>query len=107
MRNTSKTTTQRRKTRSERVNLEYFRIIRNCYRNHFKFFDGYDVREIDRELLSIFKRKWLGGLNKSKLPVPLNDKALDIAGRNIRGKFLKDFLFVNPATGGGYRRKYL
>jgi integrase len=45
--------------------------------------------------------------NKSKLPVPLNDKALEIAERNIRDRFPKDFLFVNPVTGSGYRRKYL
>ncbi len=40
--------------------------------------------------------------NKSKLPIPLNDKALEIAKRNIEGKFPNDFLFVNPATGRGY-----
>jgi integrase len=40
--------------------------------------------------------------NKSKLPVPLNDKALEIARRNVKGKFRNDFLFVNPVTGRGY-----
>jgi integrase len=45
--------------------------------------------------------------NKSTLPVPLNDKALEIAMRNMAGKFPKDFLFINPATGGGYRLRYL
>lgn len=45
--------------------------------------------------------------NKSKLPVPLNDKALEIIKRNIKGKFPNDFLFVNPVTGKGYSRKYL
>ena len=41
--------------------------------------------------------------NKSKLPIPLNDRALEIAKRNIKGKFPKDFLFVHPSTGQGYR----
>ena len=45
--------------------------------------------------------------NKSKLPIPLNDKALEIAKRNVKGKFPKDFLFVNPDTGRGYSRKGL
>jgi len=40
--------------------------------------------------------------NKSKLPIPLNDKALEIAKRNVKGKFPNDFLFVNPTTGRGY-----
>ena len=40
--------------------------------------------------------------NGSKLAIPLNAKALEIAQRNIKGKFPKDFLFVNPATGRGY-----
>jgi integrase len=198
------------------LSLEYFRIIRNYYRNYFKFFDGYDVREIDREQLSEFKRECLNNLkiksrrnvlnalhaffhwlhdnghilhmpsfpevkgddatprrairkeaqeaglrnipeqfrdpiefmmktgmrpgelcavlvrsidlanrtvwverslsgstyrettkNKSKLPIPLNDKALEIAKRNMKGRFANDFLFINPVTGNGYRRKYL
>jgi integrase len=202
--------------RTGELSPEYFRIIRNYYKNYFKFFDGYDVREIDRETLSEFKRKclkdlkiksrknvrnalhaffhWLydnghilhmpsfpeikgddatprrairkeaqeAGLknipeqfrdpiefmmktgmrpgelcavlvrsvdmasrtvwverslsgstyrettkNKSKLPIPLNDKALEIAKRNVRGKFPNDFLFINPVTNDGYRRKYL
>ena len=45
--------------------------------------------------------------NKSTLPVPLNDKALEIAKRKIAGRFPKDFLFVNPITGSGYRLRYL
>ena len=45
--------------------------------------------------------------NKSTLPVPLNDKALEIAKRKIAGRFPKDFLFVNPMTGSGYRLRYL
>jgi len=203
--------------RTGELSPEYFRIIRNYYRNYYKFFDGCDVRDIDRELLSIFKRKCLGALNKiksrrnvlnalhaffswllecrhilhmpvfpeikgndstprramrreeqeaalrklpiehrdpiefmmktgmrpgelcavlvksvdianrvvwvertlsgstymettknkSKLPVPLNDKALEIAKRNKDEKFPQDFLFINPVTGSGYRRKYL
>lgn len=45
--------------------------------------------------------------NKSKLPIPLNDKALEIVKRNIKGKFPNDFLFINPDTGRGYSRKGL
>lgn len=202
--------------RTGELSPEYFRIIRNYYKNYYKFFDGYDVREIDREVLSEFKRTCLNELriksrknirnalhaffhwlhdnghilhipsfpeikgddatprrairkeaqeaalkkipeqfrdpiefmmktgmrpgelcavlvrsvdlagrivwverslsgstyrettkNKSKLPIPLNDKALEIAKRNVKGKFPNDFLFVNPVTGDGYRRKYL
>ncbi len=52
--------------RTGELSPEYFRIIKNYYRNYYKFFDGYDVREIDRELLSIFKRKCLGELSKIK-----------------------------------------
>ena len=40
--------------------------------------------------------------NKSKLPIPLNDKALEIAKRNVAGKLPNAFLFVNPSTGRGY-----
>lgn len=40
--------------------------------------------------------------NKSKLPIPLNDRALEIVARNIKNKFPNDFLFINPATGRGY-----
>jgi integrase len=45
--------------------------------------------------------------NRSKLPIPLNDKALEIAARNVKGKFPTGYLFINPATGDGYKRKYL
>jgi hypothetical protein len=38
-------------------------------------------------------------VNKSKLPAPLNDTSLEIAEKNVRDKFSKDFVFVNPATG--------
>lgn len=40
--------------------------------------------------------------NKSKLPIPLNNKALEIAKGNVKAKFPNDFLFVNPFTGRGY-----
>lgn len=203
--------------RTGELSPEYYRVMVSYRRNHYKFFDGYDVREIDREVLSIFKRKCLGQLkkihsrrnvlnalhaffswllecghilhmpvfpeikgndatsrramrreeqeaalknipgehrdpiefmmktgmrpgelcavlvksvdianrivwvertlsgttymettkNKSTLPVPLNDKALEIAKRKIAGRFPKDFLFVNPITGSGYRLRYL
>ena len=203
--------------RTGELSPEYFRVVRNYYRNYFNFFDGQDVREVDREMLSLFKRKCLEKLkvksrrnvmnalhaffswlfenghiltmpsfpvikgvgdstprraltkenqeeglkkipeefrdpiefmmktglrpgelcallvrsvdianrvvwvertlsgstyrettkNKSKLPIPLNDKALDIVKRNVKGKFPGDFLFVNPVTHDGYRRKYL
>lgn len=202
--------------RTAELSPEYFRIIRNYHKNYFTFFDGYDVRQIDREALGEFKRKRLNGLkiksrrnilnalhaffhwlydnghillmpsfpevkgddatrrevlrpedfevalqklprehrdpiefmrktglrpgelcavlvrsvdivqrhvwvertlsgstyrettkNKSKLPQPLNDKALEIAKKNMVGKFPNDFLFINPMTGRGYARKYL
>ena len=195
---------------------EYFRIIKGYYRTYFKYFDGYDVREIDREMLNNFKRDQLSQLkiksrknvlnalraffswlyengcilqmpvfphikgddatprkamrrlnqeealekipnqfrdpikfmmktgirpgelcailvksvdinnravwierslsgtiyrettkNKSKLSVPLNDAALEVVIRNVKGKFPNDFLFVNPVTNKGYSRKYL
>jgi hypothetical protein len=41
---------------------EHYRIIRNYYKNHYTFFDGYDVRVIDREVLSVWKRKCLNNL---------------------------------------------
>lgn len=40
--------------------------------------------------------------NKSKLPIPLNDRALEIVKRHIKNKFPNDFLFVNSFTGRGY-----
>jgi len=43
----------------------------------------------------------------SKLPVPLSDTALDIVRRNIIGKFPKQYLFLNPRTGKGYKYKAL
>lgn len=195
---------------------EYVRIIRNYGKNYFDYFYGWDVREIDREALSDFRRNRLSNLkiktrknvfnalraffswlyenghivampffqkikgddatprramrreaqeealkqipeqfrdpiefamktgirpgelcailvksvdidsrmvwierslsgstyrettkNKSKLTVPLNDRALEIVLRNAKGKFPNDFLFINPVTGKGYSRKYL
>lgn len=43
----------------------------------------------------------------TKLPVPLNDTALEIVKRNIKGKFPKQYLFLNPRTGRGYKYKAL
>lgn len=43
----------------------------------------------------------------TKLPVPLNDTALEIVKRNMKGKFPKQFLFLNPRTGRGYKYKAL
>jgi integrase len=45
--------------------------------------------------------------NREVLPVPLNDVALDIASRHIKGKFPNDFLFINPNTGKPYTQWYL
>jgi integrase len=45
--------------------------------------------------------------NKEALPVPLNDIAFEIVKRHIRGKFPKDFLFINPNTGKGYTQWFL
>ena len=42
--------------------------------------------------------------NREKLPVPLNDTALAIVARNIKSKFPKQPLFVNPHTGKAYSR---
>jgi site-specific recombinase XerD len=39
--------------------------------------------------------------------VALNNKALGIVERNMKGKFPNDFLFINPVTRRGYSRKYL
>ena len=43
----------------------------------------------------------------TKLAVPLNDMSLEIVRRNMKGKFPKQFLFVNPRTGKGYKYKAL
>lgn len=43
----------------------------------------------------------------TKLPVPLNDKALDAVKRNIKGKFKLDYLFVYPKTGKPWSYKTL
>jgi integrase len=48
-----------------------------------------------------------GTKNNEVLPVPLNDIALEIVARNIKGKFPNDFLFINPGTGRGYTRWFL
>jgi integrase len=45
--------------------------------------------------------------NKEALPVPLNNIALEIVERNIKGKFPNDFLFINPSTGKGYTQWFL
>jgi integrase len=43
----------------------------------------------------------------TKLPVPLNDLALEIVKRNMRGKFPLDFLFINPVNGKGFTYRAL
>jgi len=45
--------------------------------------------------------------NKSKLPVPLNDTALEIVRENIKGKMPGDHLFINPGTGKAYTQWFL
>jgi len=45
--------------------------------------------------------------NKDILPVPLNDTALAVVQRNIKGKFPKDFLFINPDTNRPYTQWFL
>lgn len=40
--------------------------------------------------------------NGSKLPIPLNDVALEIVRRNVENKLPNTFLFINPETGRGY-----
>lgn len=39
-----------------------------------------------------------GRENEDVLPVPLNDVALTIVKKHIKGKFPKDHLFINPST---------
>ncbi len=72
------------------------------------------IKSVDIENRMVWIERSLSGStyrettkNKSKLPVPLNDRALEIVHRNAKGKFPNDFLFVNPGTGKGYSRKYL
>lgn len=48
-----------------------------------------------------------GTKNNEILPVPLNDVALSIVIRNVKGKFPNDFLFVNPNTKRPYTQWYL
>jgi integrase len=43
----------------------------------------------------------------TKLPVPLNDTALELVKRNIKGKFPMNYLFINPNTGRAYSYKAL
>ena len=45
--------------------------------------------------------------NKEALPVPLNDAALGIAEKHIKGRFKGDFLFINPNTRKAYTQWYL
>jgi integrase len=42
--------------------------------------------------------------NREKLPVPLNDTALQIVAKNVKDKFPKQALFINPNTGKAYTR---
>ena len=44
---------------------------------------------------------------KNKLPIPLSDKALEVARQHAAGKFKEDFLFINRKTKGSYRYKVL
>ena len=67
------------------------------------------VKSVDVEQRAVWVERSVSGStyvettkNKSKLPIPMNDKALEIAKRNVKGKFPNDFLFVNPTTGRGY-----
>jgi len=43
----------------------------------------------------------------TKLPVPLNDTALELVRRNAKGKFPMDYLFINPNNGKPYSYKAL
>ncbi|MCX5815445.1 MAG: tyrosine-type recombinase/integrase [Proteobacteria bacterium] len=72
------------------------------------------VKSVDIEVRVVWVERTLSGStyrettkNKSKLPIPLNDKALEIVERNIKGKLKNAFVFINPVTGRGYTRKYL
>jgi len=48
-----------------------------------------------------------GSKNEDVLPVPLNDVALAIVKKHIRGKFPKDHLFINPATERPYTQWFI
>ncbi|MHB8109579.1 MAG: tyrosine-type recombinase/integrase [Syntrophorhabdaceae bacterium] len=48
-----------------------------------------------------------GTKNESVLPIPLNDTALEIAARLVKGKFPKDFLFINPSTKKPYTQWFI
>lgn len=45
--------------------------------------------------------------NKEALPIPLNDIAFEIIRKHTKGKFPKDFLFINPSTHKGYTQWFL
>lgn len=44
---------------------------------------------------------------KKKLWIPLSDKAIEVAKRNIRSRIGRQFLFINPETNNGYKTGYL
>lgn len=45
--------------------------------------------------------------SKNKKPIPLSDRAYDIASKHSHGKHPETFLFINPVTGRGYKRETL
>ena len=44
---------------------------------------------------------------KKKLWIPLSDRAIEVAKRNIRSRIGRQFLFINPETKNGYKTGYL
>lgn len=48
-----------------------------------------------------------GSKNETILPIPLNDTALEIAKRHIKGKFPKDHLFIHTGTGKHYTQWFI
>jgi integrase len=72
------------------------------------------IRDIDLPgTRALIQRTYSGRLlvertkGKHRKWIPLSRLALDIAQRNVVSRFGADFLFINPATGRGYKPKYL
>ncbi len=68
--------------------------------------------DIDNRVVWVERRrsgsKWRDGTkNETILPIPLNDTALEIAKRHIRGKFPADYLFIHPGIGRPYTQWFL
>lgn len=68
--------------------------------------------DVDNRLVWVERRRSgvkerSGSKNETVLPVPLNDTALEIVKRNMKGKFPKDYLFIHPGTGKHYTQWFI